>query len=190
MIRLITATVLTLCLLVSVNAGAQDITTGDILPPVSAFPKDWTLQSVSFTQPDPSAIAQLSSGTYLGPTGSRATVLIVHAQDGPLAAQKSQRLMARAFDDARETFEAKYGVERDLAEMPVVSGCAEMRRAAGADTMIPGIAVGLSLCAANPTTLVLTYVSGELNGLSGYEASDALVALVLNSAAEATPIAP
>lgn len=64
-----------------------------------------------------------------------------------------------------------------------------MRRATGVDTEIPDIAVGLSLCAANSTTLVLTYVSGSLNGLSGYEASDALVALVLNAAAEATPIA-
>ncbi len=189
MIRLIAAVTLALFLMTQVTVRAQEMAPRDVLPPVSVFQGEWTLRSVSFTQPDPSVIAQLVSGTYLGPEGSRATVLIVRAQDGPLAAQKAQRFIGRAFDNTRNSFVAKSGVERDLAKLPIVTGCADMRRATGVDTEIPDIAVGLSLCAANSTTLVLTYVSGSLNGLSGYEASDALVALVLNAAAEATPIA-
>jgi hypothetical protein len=189
MIRLIAAATLTLFLMMQATVRAHNNAPGDVLPSVSVFQGEWTLRSVSFTQPDPSVIAQLASGTYLGPEGSRATVLIVHAQDGPSAAQKAQRLIGRAFDNTRNSFSAKSGVERDLAKLPIVTGCADMRRATGVDMAIPDIAVGLSLCAADPTMLVLTYVSGELNGLSGYEASDALVALVLNAAAEATPVA-
>ncbi len=183
MIRLIAAA-LTIFLMAPVAVSAQEI---DVLPPTYVLEGDWVLQPPSITPSDPSAITQLVKGVYLGPKGSRVTVLFARVHEGAAAIRTSWDLINADFDKARGTFEGEFGIEDDLAEIPVVVGCAEMRRTSGVDRAIPDIAVGVSLCAADPDVLVLVYVSGEVNGFSGHQVSDAVVTQVLNQAAEATP---
>jgi predicted RNA-binding protein with EMAP domain len=47
----------------------------------------------------------------------------------------------------------------------------------------------VSLCAADPSAIVVTYVAGELNGLSGHPAADHLLELVLTQGEVATTVA-
>ena len=187
MFRFIALAALSFTVIASTAVLAQDVAPEDVLPPVSALQGEWTLEAANVEPRDPLAMSQLTAGVYLGPQGSRATVLVAQVQEGPLAAQKTWRLMRRALDNTKTTV----SVESDSRDLPLVSGCTEMERLTGVDRVIAAVPVGMSLCATDSGSVVLAYVSGELNDLSGAEASDALVELVLSQSQvpKATPVA-
>lgn len=188
MFRLITAAMLSLFLAIPTATLAQDVAPEDLLPPSGSLQGDWTLQATNITPSDPSAIAQLAQGIYLGPEGSRATVLVGRIHEGPAAARTAWDLFGNSFDGIRVGFDADYGSERDLANLVAdVPGCADMRRMNGTEEVISDIPVGVSLCAADPDLMVLVYASGTVNGRTGHQASDALVALALNQGVASTP---
>ena len=175
-------------LFIPVVATAQQPPAQDLFPTTEQLGEGWELQSAADIEPsDTSAIERLSEASYLGPKGSRVYMLLAQVQDGPAAVRTSWELMGASFEALRLDFDANYSSERELEELPGVDGCADMRRMTGKDGIVSEMQVAVSLCAADPDVLLLVYVSGEVNGLTGYQASDALVALVLNQAAEATP---
>jgi hypothetical protein len=169
---------------------AQEPSPHDLFPAPDELGSGWKLLSAADIPPsDTSAIEQLSEAIYVGPEGNRATVLMSRVAEGPAATRKAWEFMGQSFENFRMAFDADYSSERDLEEQPFVDGCADMRRMDGADKVIPALLVGVSLCAADPDTLVLAYVSGEVDGLSGHAASDRVVELVLARAVVATPVA-
>ncbi|MFN8591211.1 MAG: hypothetical protein U0031_07065 [Thermomicrobiales bacterium] len=179
------------CLLITpLIVSAQQSTAVERLPQAGDLPAGWVVSSAEQTAPsDVTAINDLAEAVYLGPNGSRAWVLLAQVNAGPAAARTSWELMGNSFDNLRGTFDADYNSERELREMPMpkVAGCADMRRMRGTDNVIDSIDVGVSLCAADPDSLILAYVSGAFGDLSGPRASDALIGLVLSDAPGATP---
>jgi hypothetical protein len=77
--------------------------------------------------------------------------------------------------------------DKALETMSPPSGCSDVRRVEGSER-IGGATfqVGVTLCAADPDILLVTAVSGEFNGLTGVEASDAVAEMTL-AACSATP---
>lgn len=156
---------------------------------LSQLEGEWViLDETSGTATATDAEALAASAMYLGgPEGARATVVTLRVADSPASVRRLWDQSNELFDDLRVEFEADYSSERELAEFSGPSGCTDARRMTGTDSIATIIPVGVTLCAADPDLIVLAYASGEVNGLTGFRASDALVELVLRQDAEATP---
>jgi hypothetical protein len=170
------------------SLSAQSAAAPDLLPEAEALGEGWSRLSGGLEDAGGSqTFNSLSGTTYGGPNGSRAFVVVTIVAEGPAATRESWEFGGTAFEEFRLTFDADYSSERDLEDVPNVQGCADMRRMNGVDKVIPTLLVGVSLCAADPDKLVLAYVSGEVNGKSGIDASDSIVDLVLNATPASTP---
>ncbi len=162
---------------------AQEIPSPDLFPGASDLGDDWVL--ISARDADDAYLAdhpsfdRLSIATYLGPSGGRVVTARVRVKEGPSATRESWDNANQSFDQYLITFKADYSSEARLETEPLVNGCATMRRLDGADSVIPAVPVGLSLCAADPNAIVFAYVSGSVDGLTGHAASDHVIELVL-----------
>jgi hypothetical protein len=77
-----------------------------------------------------------------------------------------------------------YSREADLETMDAPDGCVEAKRTEGTERgyLVP---VGGTLCAIDPDGILLVLVNGSFNDLTGINASDSVVGLILNG--EGTP---
>ncbi|MBA2596340.1 MAG: hypothetical protein H0V00_06905 [Chloroflexia bacterium] len=160
----------------------QDSPAAQLLPDPSDLGAGWTLHSGALEDAggNPS-FTSLSGAAYVGPNGGRVFTVVFLVAEGPAAAREAWQFANTVFDEARLLFAVDYADEQSLKGSSALAGCADMRRTDGTEKMFPLMAVGLTLCVADPDLIVLAYVSGEINGLTGIAASDRVVEIVLDS---------
>ena len=154
-----------------------------LLPSGDAFGEGWALL-VSRPVPDPPAgvFSDTAVGAYGGPNGARLTIAVLRVAPGMTAVRSSWEFGNPAFEAFRGEIDYGYDSSREtsLAATPPPQGCADARRTYGIEEIgLDAFSVGITLCAADPDAIVLVVASGELAGLSGSQASDRAVEVVL-----------
>jgi hypothetical protein len=127
------------------------------------------------------SFARFAVAAYLGPNGSRIVVVYSESADGARATSEVWAEANRMIDDWGKSIDFEEAVQEKLSAISPVTGCTDMRRMRGEDPVIPSVLVSMSLCGVNTDTFVLAYVSGSLQGVSGYRASDRIVKMVLRA---------
>lgn len=119
-----------------------------------------------------------SAATYVGPHGARIAVLAFLTTDTQVAIRRSWEAATERFDRYRYAVASDYdyGQREVIDAMPPPPGCAESRRAEGADDEF-GVFAGLTMCAIDPDVILIVVVSGEVMGMTGTDASDAITDL-------------
>jgi hypothetical protein len=155
---------------------------GRYLPGAEAVGQGWIGISQAGIAPGPEVFREGVKAVYGGPEGSRALVYAWVTQDGESARQGAWEQTAAFFQIKTQQWAADDSSSQvsDTSASSPLSGCSEVRRAEGIDPDAQ-FAGGLTLCAVDPDVIVLTIVSGELDGGSGAEASDALVRIALEA---------
>lgn len=155
---------------------------GRYLPAAEAIGDGWIETSRAGIAPGPELFREGVRAVYGGPEGARVLVYVWLTQDGETARQGAWQttaafLLAKSQQWAADTSSLQVGAASTPSPL---SGCTDLGRAEGVDpdSQIPG---GLTLCAVDPDVIVMTIVSGELDGASGSQASDALVQLALET---------
>ena len=126
------------------------------------------------------AFRDVAAATYGGPNGARAYVADLLVAEGMTAVRDSWELSNHYFHHYDDHTDTEYGSEDTLKigrcqrDVPMDGGHLAPTKRWGED-----FPVGISLCAADPDMIILTYASGEVDGQTGYLASDRLVELVL-----------
>jgi len=168
----------------------QEQTAIERLPDAAALGPGWSVLDADATAVAdlPSALRDAAVATYGGPDGARASVLVMLVADGMSAIRDSWELGNDTFDRYSYQIDEESGAERDLEDRPLPEGCADGRRTFGTDEVLgANFPAGVSLCAADPDMIVVTYASGDVDGQTGYRASDHLVTLVLKQREDAPP---
>lgn len=130
-------------------------------------------------------------GVFVGPAGARVLAAVMVVSD-------TRVVVRRSWEEALDLFrnysgELEYETDRDdhLASLPPPPGCIEAKRIDGTARQLgldTGIPMGLTLCAADPDLILLIVVSGAVESLTGFDASDAVASLMLG-ATESIPVA-
>lgn len=151
------------------------------LPAAEAIGQGWALAVTSVPEADPAIFVDAVTAVYVGPGGSRALVTVWTNLPGRAAVQRSWETIGKVFDDVRfeVTGPKDDRREEELAALPFPEGCVDARRIDGVDPLF-GLPGAVTQCAIDPDVTVLVLVSGSIDGVSGYAASDR----VATSAAE------
>jgi hypothetical protein len=169
------------------NDGLLPVTpgAGRYLPAAEALGDAWIETSRAGIAPGAELFREGVRGVYGGPEGTRALVYVWLTQAGETTRQgawdtTAAFLVTKSQQWAADTLSLQVGAASTPAPL---SGCTDLGRAEGVDpdSQIPG---GLSLCAVDPDVIVLAIVSGELDGASGLQASDALVQIALEAGSD------
>jgi len=180
---------LVLVFALTVSALAQEV---PALPPPSTIGDGWTLVATAPPNPNMSdAFSAAAFGIYGGPAGSRAVVSVFRVAEGATAIRTSWEIANADLETYRLWlhYGIDYNSQRALSSVNPPNGCSDVQRLEGVDELGWGeIPLGITLCAADdPPLIVLVIASGEVNGLGGHEASDAIVEAVLAAQTLATP---
>src|SRR4051794_35948985 len=166
------------------NDGLLPVTpgAGRYLPVAEAFGQGWLEISQAGIAPGPKVFREGVKAVYGGPEGSRALVYVWLTQDGEKARQDAWDQTAAFFQIKTQQWAADDSSSQlsGTSATSPATGCREGRRAEGVDPDAQ-FAGGLTLCAVDPNVIVLTIVSGELDGASGSQASDALLQIALEA---------
>lgn len=183
---------LIVALLILVSARPAFAQSSPALPDAGAIGPGWTLVAAPPATDLTDAFTAAQYGAYGGPHGARAIIDVWLVATGPAAIRSSWELVNNTFDGYRSAryrgFD--YTSEGDLAALAPPPGCVDARRIEGVDDIgFDAFPLGMTLCATDdPPLLILAIASGEVAGLSGAAAADALVAATL--AAQSPPITP
>ena len=161
------------------NAASQ-------LPEASVLGSDWVM--VDPVSPDalaiyafemsPDVFSEGAAATYLGPTGARILIVNLILSDNQVAIRKSWEDATDLLDYLNFGINEDYDTTVSLETMDPPDGCVEAKRKEG----VQGgylTTVGVTMCAVDPDRIVLVFVDGSFNELTGVEASDAVIGLVL-----------
>jgi hypothetical protein len=155
---------------------------GQYLPSAGAIGEGWSDVSQMGIAPGRDLFREGVKAVYGGPEGSRALVYVRLTKDGETARQSAWDQTAAFFRIKSQQWAAEASsMPANNASTPSpLASCRDVRQAEGVDpeTQIAG---GLTLCAVDPDVIVLTIVSGELDGGSGVHASDALLQIALEA---------
>jgi len=180
-----------LAALAPVFGSAQDDNKAAValLPGPETFGDGWVLLSNSPPEDRLPAFRAATLGTYGGPAGTRILLDVLLVAEGMTAVRESWERINDYLQGYETRMELEFDFQRDqeLDAMAPPSGCADARRVEGNERIGGNVfPVGVTLCAADPDILLVAAVSGEFDGLSGIEASDAVIETTL-AARSATP---
>jgi hypothetical protein len=156
------------------------------LPDAAVLGSEWVLAEVispdsieryGFTM-SPDVFREGAAGIYLGPAGSRALIVRFLLTDNRVA-------IRRSWDDAGEllhtlgySMSTDYSRDQELETMAPPDGCLEAKRVEGVEKVFR-LPAGATLCAGDDDSLFLVVIYGEVNGLTGVAASDAIATDIL-----------
>ncbi len=156
---------------------------GAYLPDVAAFGKGWEETDRAGLEVPSDIFREGAYAVYGGPAGARIVVLAYLATDSRVAVRQSWETATEQFDRSRYELASNYDYQQAerLEALDPPAGCVEAKRAEGSDAQF-GFTAGLTMCAIDPDAIVITMVSGEVEGESGYAASDAVIGEALKAA--------
>lgn len=161
---------------------------GSLLPPPAALGPDWTLIAASHSDTSSEGLASMASAMYGGSAGSRVFARIFIVAPGPAAASQSSITANDAFAGLRGLVrERPASGGSALDDQPKPAGCSDAQPVEGQDANFPDFPAGITLCAADPDLIVLVGVFGSFGGLSGVQASDAVLDTIVRGWSAATP---
>ncbi len=146
------------------------------LPDAGVFGEGWTETDRAGLDVPSDIFREASRATYAGPSGSRIVVIAYLTTDTRVAVRQSWETATEQFDSSRYALASNYDYEQAerLEALDPPTGCVEAKRAEGSDDQF-GFTAGLTMCAVDPDAIVITMVSGAVEGESGYAASDAVI---------------
>ena len=149
---------------------------GQYLPDAADLGPNWIDVWQSGIDPGAELFKEGVKAVYGGPDGSRAIVYAWIIQDSTTAVRRSWEETADLMSTARYEWASDYDFSQasEIDILPPPAGCVESSRAEGVDpdSQYPA---GLTMCAIEPDVILLTIVSGELEGETGYLSSDLLI---------------
>jgi hypothetical protein len=192
MVRIAVVTLTLLLALAPLPSPAQD----DNAPAVALFPEaeligeGWTLLATGFPGQRHHAFRAAAVATYGGPSGARVvldTMLVADSATAPREAWERGVAYLQWYDQ-NMLLESNPQRDQELAAMAPPPGCADALRIEGRERIgSTAFPIGVTLCAVEPDIIIVAAVSGELNGIAGVAASDAVIATTLAAMAMATP---
>ncbi len=149
---------------------------GSYLPDVSVFGNGWEETDRAGLDVPSDIFREAAYAVYGGPLGARIVVVAYLATDTRVAVRQSWETATEQFDNSRYRLASNYDYEQAerLEALEPPTGCVEAKRAEGSDDQF-GFTAGLTMCAVDPDAIVIAMVSGEVEGESGYAASDAVI---------------
>ena len=170
-------------------AMAQQAPAPHPLPDATSLGSGWSLLPEQLVEEDGKGpFVSAAGAAYVGPEGARAIVVALNVVNQPDAQGEAWQAINELFDETRSQFEFDPARETELTQLPGLPGCESTRRLDGREGLFHDLPVGMTICAADRPVIVLAYVSGAVSGRSGFEASDSLVALVLERESEESAI--
>ncbi len=156
---------------------------GGYLPDVAVFGKGWEETDRAGLDVPSDIFREGAYAVYGGPSGARIVVIAYLATDTRVAVRQSWETATEQFDTSRYRLASNYDYEQAerLEALEPPNGCVEAKRAEGSDDQF-GFTAGLTMCAVDPDVIVIAMVSGEVEGESGYAASDAVIGESLKGA--------
>ena len=163
------------------------------LPAAAAMGEGWTAWPLDSIAVPAAPFREGAAAAYGGPGGARVVVAALLATDGRVAVRQSWEEAIGLYEGHRRRLEYDGEREDRLTAAAPPPGCVEAKRVEGADDDF-GFAAGIVLCAVDPDLILLVVASGDVLGLEGAAAADAVVALALGAGAEtgtdsASPVA-
>ena len=161
-----------------------------LLPDAGSLGDDWALLSTGFPGQRHPAFRAAAVATYGGPFGARVvldTMLVAAEVTAPLEAWERGVAYLQWYDEnmLRESNPQR---DQELAGMEPPPGCADALRIEGRERIgTTAFPIGVTLCAVAPDLILVAAVSGELNGLAGVAAADAVIDVTLAAMGMATP---
>jgi len=143
------------------------------LPAAEAIGEGWVEVATGVPEADPAIFVDAASAVYVGPGGARTVVTAWTNLPGRAGVQRSWESVGRVYDGVRfeVTGPKDDGREEELDPRPFPEGCVDARRIDGLDPLY-GLPGAVTQCAIDPDVTVLVIVSGSINDVSGYAASD------------------
>ena len=192
MIRIAVVTLIVLLALAPLAVRAQDDNAPAVrlLPEAERFGDGWTLLATGFPGERHRAFRAAAVATYGGPSGARVVLDAMLVVDGMTASGEAWDRGVAYLQWYDENMLPASNPQRDqaLAAMDPPPGCADAVRIEGRERIgSTAFPISVTLCAVDPNLIVVAAVSGELNGLSGVAASDAVIAATLAAVETATP---
>lgn len=149
---------------------------GRYLPVAADLGPNWVDVWQSGIDPGAELFKEGVKAVYGGPDGSRAIVYAWVIQDSTTAVRRSWEETADLMGNSRYEWASDYDFSQasEIDILPPPAGCVESSRAEGVDpdSQYPA---GLTMCAVDPDIILLTIVSGEIEGETGYRSSDLLI---------------
>lgn len=194
MIRWLVPVVLSLLMLSSAPASAQDPTpepgpnAARMLPEASAFGEGWSLNET--VSPDllaryyftmtPDVFREGAAGIYVGPSGSRIVMVSLLITENRVAIRQSWENATKLLDAVRGAAITDYQRDEALATMDPPGGCVEAKRIEGIENFAL-LAVGGTMCAIDPDVILIAVVFGGFADQTGVAASDAVIGVALGT---------
>jgi len=152
------------------------------LPEASLFGSGWTQSEVIspdivaryYFEMSPDVFREGAVGVYVGPNGSRAIVANLLLTDNRVAVRTSWEAAGELLSGLGGRIDEDYERARALEVMDPPIGCLEAKRMEGVEQNYR-LPAGGTLCAADDDSLLLVFIFGTVNELSGVAASDALI---------------
>jgi len=158
--------------------GAPGAAALRLLPEAAAFGEEWVghADPVRFVPSEVFRDGALVA--YGGPAGARVVLAAMLVTGDRVAVRAAWEAALKSYDRYRNDLSYDEGFAEELGTLPPPAGCAEAKRIEGTSE-IDTFVTGVTLCAADPDVVLLAVVSGRVADLTGYRASDAVVAAVL-----------
>ncbi|MCC6791546.1 MAG: hypothetical protein IT336_07680 [Thermomicrobiales bacterium] len=166
--------------------GAKSADTAvELLPGPDAFGAGWSVARSAALEIDPALFREAAVAIHAGPNGTRVLIAVMLVTRDQVAVRRAWEAAVDIYDNYSGELQYVTGRGDELAEEPPPAGCAEAKRIDGTARQLgvdTGIPMGITLCAAEPDVIVLAVASGNVLGLTGFAASDAIASLVVTTA--------
>jgi hypothetical protein len=160
------------------------------LPVADQFGPDWSVARTAPLEVDTDVFRDGAVVVLSGPNGARVIAVAMLVTQERVAIRRSWEAAMSLYDNYSGELEYLAGRDDELDTAPPPEGCVEAKRIDGTARQLgidTGIPMGVTLCAAEPDLIVLAVASGTVFGLIGFEASDAIAALLTSARSDATP---
>jgi hypothetical protein len=155
-----------------------------LLPAAEVFGDDWVLVATDFPRERHPAFRAAATATYAGPSGARLVFDVMLAAEGFAAARDAWERgnVYLQWYDANMLPESNVQRDQQLATMASPIGCSDSLRIEGRERIgSTAFPIGITLCVSDPDVIFVAAVSGELSGMTGIPASDAVIEMALAS---------
>lgn len=169
-------------------APSFGVVAAQILPEATVFGDGW--QRSQLVSPEvlarsgfslePETLREGAAGIYVGPAGSRIIIVSLLVSESRAAIRESWDEAGQLLDSVRAEFVSGYYSGEALERRAPPAGCVAAKHLEGVENLAL-LPVGATMCAVDPDGILIAMVLGTFQGEDGVAASDAVVALLLET---------